>query len=488
MVWPAVDESTGRPVAVKVVHEHLAADPDTRSRLSAAAGFAGASPHPALLEPIGVFSEHGRWFLVTPRVDGASLDTVEPLAPARAIALGLDLVGAVRALHRARRIHGDVRPGNVLVGSDGPKLIDSGFGRPVGASGVLPGRPGQTPPEVLAGQPPSAVGDLYGVGVVLYRALAGKPPWTGPSAWAVLAAQRAGRPQPPPGPAGLTALVLALLDPDPRRRPQDAATVERALRRLRADPAARVDLGSRWLLPIRPGGAWVVHCVDPATGEPALIRVNLGRRRAHAVAARLRAEGWDVTAERDSLGGPDLLWTAAAATIGWFVVPVIGAILALAVVGTWRARGVRPELRRLPPVQAPVPPIVALPGAEVAVVAGLLLLAAAVTLLLAPQAAILPLAAVVGLAVWTLRRPVDSAAERVARGRVQTAFAEVRRLIDHRPHPLDTALAMEGELAALERSWGVGEIEARELVGRLDGLRVRAASTPAIPLLQKRDP
>jgi hypothetical protein len=484
VVWPAIDEASGRSVAVKVVHPHLAEDPDTRARLGAAAGLAGSRvAHRALVESFGVFADGGSWFLVMERVDGASLDGRSgEMAPAEVAVLGEALAGALAALHAAGRVHGDVRPGNVLLGRGGPKLIDSGFGRAIGSEMALAGRPGQTAPEVLAGAPPRPGGDLYGLGVVLYRALSGQMPWTGPTPWAVLGAQKRGPPPRPPGPAGLGALVALLLDPDPSRRPPDAASVRSALRRLRRDPSRPVDVGRRWIPPIRALRSWLVHGSEPESGAPVVIRVNLRKGAARDLAARLRREGWTARAAKEAWDLGDLAWMAAGAGVGWALVPLVGSLVGGIGVGAWRARLCRPELRTaLPQVTAPLPPIVALPGAEEAVVAGLLLLGAAAALLIEPWVAWVLVGIVAALGVWTLRRTIPEEADRLARGRLATVLVETQRLIDHRPHPLDLALALEGELVAIERSCRVGEISLDEAITRAERVQGRARSQPVGP-------
>src|SRR5690606_31121364 len=178
-----------------------------------------------------------------------------------------------------------------------------------GLDAAPPVRPGQTAPEVQAGAPPGRPADLYGLGVVLYRALTGELPFRADTPFAASAAQERGSAT-PEGPAGVAQLVGELLHPDPLRRPSDAAAVLGALRALRRDPARRARPARRWVAPIRPSRAWVVHGVDPSTGGRAFVRGQLGHGQARRLVDRLRDEGWEVRAAREALGWRDLAWVA----------------------------------------------------------------------------------------------------------------------------------------------------------------------------------
>src|SRR5690606_33106556 len=118
-------------------------------------------------------------------------------------------------------------------------------------------------------------------------------------------------------------LIIELLHPYPDRRPADLRLVRHVLRRLQDDP----DMVVQWrpkLAPVRLGGAWAVHGTDPATGGPALVAARLSRRRALALAKRLRARGWEVRADPEGLGGADLFAILAVGAILGVVLPVVG--------------------------------------------------------------------------------------------------------------------------------------------------------------------
>lgn len=483
VVHPAVDEHTGRPVAIKMLHEHLVGDPAALARLEAEAGIAGRLSHRRVVEVLGLWSDAGRWMLVTQRVDGCSLDQVQgPLAPEAAIALGIQVCDALVAAHDAGLVHGDLRPGNVLVGPAGASVFDFGVASSAriaatGAGADLPVRPGETAPELQGGAPPVPATDLYGLGVVLHRALTGELPYRGPSPFAVLAAQQEAPPPLPPGPSGLAQLVVDLLQPDPVRRPSDAAAVGDALRRLQRNPLRRVRAARRWIAPVRPLRAWLVHGVDPATGGRAIVRAELGKGRALELAERLRAEGWQVGVAKEALSVADLVWVAILAVLSGVAVPILGAVVGAAIGLKWRSAGVQPRLREvLPIVRAPLPPRSAPAGAEYVVATGLALLATALLLWIEPWLALVPLVALAAIlrAAWNSRAPDE---EQVAlHGRIATVFADARAAIEGRAHGLDRALALQGELEALERGWRAGQLEDRDVLLRAEALHVRAGS------------
>jgi len=401
-----------------------------------------------------------------------------PMEPLAVIALGLQLADALDAAHRVGLVHGDVRPGNLLLGSAGVKLFDFGVAGWTGVGeGSAAGRPGHTAPEVQAGAPPGVAADLYGLGVVLYRGLAGRDPFVGPTPWARIGAQRAGPPAPPPGPAGLVQLVQVLLHPDPARRPPDAAAVRSVLTKLQKNPRRRRRTTRRWLAPVRPGRAWIVHGTDPTTGGPSLVRAGLSRARAKALAARLGAEGWSVEAERVAIGAAGLAGVIVAGVVGMLVVPVVGVVLGIWA-GLWvTSRGCRPRLLEvLPMAAAPVPPRAASPGAEYAISAGLLLLLSALLLTVWPWLALVPLGLAGGVVAWAIRSRPEDPARRAARARLDNAVEEVRRVVERHEHPLDVQLAILGELDEVEREWRGGRLGDDAALLAIEELHRRAAS------------
>jgi serine/threonine-protein kinase len=167
--------------------------------------------------------------------------------------IAAQLAEALAHAHRAGVVHRDVKPGNALFDPSTRRaaLADFGLARAADAqasrSGLMLGSPAYMAPELLAGQPADARGDLYSLGVLTYELLAGRPPFEAASIGALLRAVAQEPPPPlaslrPDWPAAmaehLDALVAPLLDKDPARRPADT-TAWSATAHEAADEAAR---------------------------------------------------------------------------------------------------------------------------------------------------------------------------------------------------------------------------------------------------------
>lgn len=150
--------------------------------------------------------------------------------------------GILRALdhiHRKGLVHGDLKPGNVLVTDAGDEaiahLIDLGVASPVGGytdADVFVGTPEYAAPELLVGVGVDERADLYAVGLILYELFALRRPWLGSDETALLIARRAGAPPPIESPGcsqALEDLIARTLDPVPSRRVGSAAELLAAL-------------------------------------------------------------------------------------------------------------------------------------------------------------------------------------------------------------------------------------------------------------------
>ncbi len=485
VVLPARDEQGHRDVAVKLLHPHLANDRDALEALRAEAGAAGRLKHRNIVEVLGLWSDEGRWFLVSERVDGCPISDVEtPMAPEAVIALGQQVVQALTAAHSSGLVHGDVRPGNVLVGPGGARLFDFGIGSWMARSGdaeLVALRPGETAPEVQAGGPPGVPADLYGMGIVLYRALTGELPWDGPSPWAVIGAQSERAPTAPSGPLGLSTLIAELLHPDPSRRPTDAVAVGAALRKLARNPRRVVRTEQRWVAPIKPTSAWMVYGTDPGTGGPAVVRAAINHSRAVGLQRRLAEEGWKVKVAKEALDWVDIVWVTALACVFAVVIPGIGAVLGAILALRWRSASTRPEIRAaLPPLSVPIPARQVAAGTEYAVTAGLLLLSLGFLLWWWPVLALVPAALLGGLAWISLADRATDMGRRAEHGRIATVFAEIAATIEGHAHDLDDSLALQGELLELERDWASADVQADEILVRARSLHERARDAKRI--------
>jgi serine/threonine protein kinase len=236
-VYSAVDLRLDREVAVKVLRPEMAAQPEIRTRFESEALSAASLSHPNVVTVYDTGEDDGGAFIVMECLPGRTLGDAMRAGPVdqqwlRRIAL--EVLGALGAAHVAGVIHRDVKPGNILLTSDGrPKVADFGIAKSLeGRRGVLIdttanhlmlGTPAYLAPERIQGEPASPQSDLYSLGVVLYEALAGTKPFSGDTPLAVA-----------------MAAVHEDVEPLTSRRPDVdpalAAVVARAMQR---DPAAR---------------------------------------------------------------------------------------------------------------------------------------------------------------------------------------------------------------------------------------------------------
>ncbi|MEQ1504886.1 MAG: serine/threonine-protein kinase [Myxococcota bacterium] len=186
----------------------------------------------------------GGWCVIAEHVEGAPLAKVLSVtnpSPPRAVGWARQVALAVAQLHTAGVVHGDLHPGNVIIGRDDAgrdRMVLVGFGVAT-LDGVAPSRPGPVPhtaaPELVRGEPATPASDVYAIGAILYRMLVERWPFTGTED-DVRDAQIA-TPPPPLGrhapslrlPPGLEALVFRCLDKDPSARVSSAEELAVAL-------------------------------------------------------------------------------------------------------------------------------------------------------------------------------------------------------------------------------------------------------------------
>jgi len=469
VVYPGTDDDAtqrgvGSSVALKLLHPTVITDPQTFARLQRELGRATRIRHPHVLDVRGLVPHEKRSILVTERVDGPSVASLEGILPTTAVvSLGLQLCSALARAHGAGLVHGDVRPGNVLVGPGGARLFDFGL------ADVAPMqlRPGETPPEVLDGAPPSARSDLYGLGLVLARAALGHDPFRGGSPWARLGAQREGEPCLTPLPLGLQALLRALLHPDPLQRPASALEVRRALVRLRKAPERRLALRTRTRPAFGLRRTWSVHGIDPGTGGACVFARRVTRSEAKRLQRHLDAQGWTARAEPVAFGPRDALFVLASSLVGGVLLPLIGALFVGVLVTRWRLRRLRTELPLLlPDCSVPLPPRRPR-GSEDVVFAGVLLLITAALGIISGWLAFLPGAAAVALLIRHAR-PGPDAADDARRARIALGFQALRAELEGRGWTLDRLLSATGDLEAMEAAWRAGEADDHVVLGWLE--------------------
>jgi serine/threonine-protein kinase len=237
VVWRATDTVLSRPVAVKLLQPRYTQHSEALGRFRAEARHAGSLSQENIAQVLdyGEPADGQPPYLVMELVDGPSLEAVladGPLDASRTMDIVAQAAVALRAAHAAGMIHRDIKPGNLLLDSDGTvKITDFGTAHtigsaPVTASGELIGTPGYLAPERAEGKRATPASDLYSLGMVAYECLAGVPPFTGTALEVALAHRD--RPLPPLPPSVSTdvcAFVMRLTAKDPVRRLDDAAEV-----------------------------------------------------------------------------------------------------------------------------------------------------------------------------------------------------------------------------------------------------------------------
>jgi protein kinase-like protein len=194
VVYDGVDQVSGARVAIKVVQATSTRTLDALRRFAHEAGAAAAITHPAVVRMLDVdISDDGLLFQIQERIDGESLGRTAQRAwrPGDAARLGAVLCEALAAAHAVGIVHRDVKPENIMLTAVAPglKLLDFGIAKLYAAvhghdsdavtrTGMIVGTPAYMAPEqVLGAADVSDRADVYAVGVVLFRLLAGRPPF-----------------------------------------------------------------------------------------------------------------------------------------------------------------------------------------------------------------------------------------------------------------------------------------------------------------------
>jgi serine/threonine-protein kinase len=255
--YKATDTRNGRTVVLKIPDPQLFADPATYSRYKREAEVAKRLDHPAVQGAIDDGEKRTEPYLVLTYVDGDSLS--HRLHEHRGgfpipsvIDWGRQLAGGLAYLHGQGVIHRDLKPGNVLIGSDDHLVIaDFGTAGLAGArrltfkhlTGLL-GTPEYMSPEQAQGGRGDARSDIYALGVMMYEMLTGHTPFTGDNWQAVMGGHLQATPKPihrqrPETPPALEAVVMHAMRRYPDNRYQSADELLADLDRLETlDPAA----------------------------------------------------------------------------------------------------------------------------------------------------------------------------------------------------------------------------------------------------------
>jgi len=198
-VYLAHDQRHDRSVAIKVLRPELAAVIGAERFLAEIKTTANLQ-HPHILPLFDSGEADGLLFYVMPYVEGETLrqklDREGQLSVEEAVRLSVDLASALDYAHRHGVIHRDIKPANILLSEDQPLIADFGIAKAMSTvgggrmteTGMSLGTPSYMSPEQAAGdQTVTAATDIYSLACVLYEMLVGAPPYTGPTAQAILA-------------------------------------------------------------------------------------------------------------------------------------------------------------------------------------------------------------------------------------------------------------------------------------------------------------
>ncbi|WP_091083348.1 serine/threonine-protein kinase [Micromonospora nigra] len=248
-VWRATDTLLRRDVAVKEVVLPPGLAPSDRDamyeRTLREARAAAAIQHPAVVQVYDVVTEGGRPWIVMELLDARSLADMViedgPVAQRVVAKIGIALLGALEVAHAIGVLHRDVKPANVLICSDGRcVLTDFGVARmptdvQLTTPGMVLGSPHFISPERAMGQDFGPPSDLFSLGVTLYTAVEGRPPFDKGDPIETMHAVVEDPPAPPQRSGPMVPVLMGLLEKDPARR-LDVHTARAMLRELLAGP------------------------------------------------------------------------------------------------------------------------------------------------------------------------------------------------------------------------------------------------------------
>jgi len=235
-IYKATDLRDGKPVALKIPHPEMEADPQLYDRFQREGEIGKSMDHPGVMKVYHI-PDASRVYMAMEWVKGQLLRQIlhdaegKKLPQDRALRITLGILDALEYIHARGVVHRDLKPENIMVDDeDRVKLIDFGIASLEGAkrltfaklSNVM-GTPDYISPEQVKGKRGDARSDLYAVGVMLYEMLTGKVPFTGPNPFQIMNDRLLNNPVPP-------------REIDPSIWPEVQEIVYRALER---DPANR---------------------------------------------------------------------------------------------------------------------------------------------------------------------------------------------------------------------------------------------------------
>lgn len=242
-VFEATHVDLDKPVALKILHEHLAANDQIKGRFVREGRVAARLQHPNIVNVIDVGTDRGIPYLVMELLSGgdlrALLADVGVASAEHTLDFLLPIVSALAHAHASGVVHRDLKPANIFLSRDArdtiiPKLVDFGLSKVstpgderasgLTSTGLVAGTVLYMAPEQTAGvRNASAASDQYSIAAILYEAITGEPPFTGDGVYALLERIRSAPLRPPSAvnPAvdkGLESVIVRALQRDPAER------------------------------------------------------------------------------------------------------------------------------------------------------------------------------------------------------------------------------------------------------------------------------
>jgi serine/threonine-protein kinase len=250
-VYLARDILLDRLVAIKVLFPEYATDPAFVERFRREAQSAANLNHPNIVSVYDWGRSNNTYFMAMEYVPGRTLaealHDVGQITAMKAAEVGIEVAAALSFAHRGNVVHRDIKPGNILIGSNGQlKVADFGIARALGSAadsnltqvGAVMGTAAYLSPEQAQGGQPDPRSDLYSLGIVLYEMVGGRVPFSGDNPVSIAYKQVHEAPLPlnqlaSDVPRAFEAIVARLLAKDPDLRYATAEAVRDDLRRFR---------------------------------------------------------------------------------------------------------------------------------------------------------------------------------------------------------------------------------------------------------------
>jgi serine/threonine protein kinase len=191
-VWRAEDTRLLREVAIKILSDHIANDPEWKARFLREARTIAQLNHPNIATIYAIEQESGKFFIAMELIEGESLTNIlarGPMEPREAVRIVRQIADALEEAHGKGIVHRDIKPDNVIVAKRNAKVLDFGIAKQIGGptkntpaltqGGMIVGTPFYMSPEQALGKALDHRSDLFSLGVVLYEMLAGHRPFIG---------------------------------------------------------------------------------------------------------------------------------------------------------------------------------------------------------------------------------------------------------------------------------------------------------------------